>query len=652
MKLSVKLVLLSVFLMPLWANPAAAQVDEDSLYVRQHYTKIERHVPMRDGARLFTSIYVPKDSSQTYPILMQRTPYSVAPYGEDAYKQQLGPSMALARDGYIFVYQDVRGKMMSEGDFEAVRPHDPNKSSNEDIDESSDTYDTVEWLLDSLATDNGRVGVWGISAPGFYATHALIDAHPAIEAVSPQAPVTDWFIGDDRHHNGAFQLQASFSFLSSYGEPRPEPTTERPSGFRDYGTPDGYEWYLNLGPVKNANERYFHGENEIWNAMMEHGTYDDFWQARTPLPHLRDVRPAVLVVGGFYDAQDLYGPLKTYETIEEQNPGTPSYFVMGPWWHGQWARSMGDRYGPFYFEQNTSEFYRQNIERPFFNYYLKDGGSLGLPEASIFITGSDAWHFFDAWPPPDADDRSLYLQPNGGLAFDPPAASEEVTGGAEPTGGQQSGGSGYASSTEPTFAEYLSDPDNPVPHTPDIVINRDDAYVVRDQRFAATRPDVLVFESEPLEEDVTMAGRLFANLFVSTTGTDADYIVKLIDVYPGDAECELPNAPCAVPMGGFQALVRGEVMRAKFRNSFVHPEPMNPGEITEVTFDMQDVGHTFRKGHKIMVQIQSTWFPMVDRNPQQFLDIYNADEEDFQSATHRVYFSREHPSHLKVQVLE
>lgn len=611
----------------LLASPGAAwaQIDQDSLFIRQHYTKVERRIEMRDGVRLFTSIYMPRDTTRRYPILLQRTPYSVRPYGEDRYKTRIGPSMRFAREGYIIVYQDVRGKMMSEGDFVAVRPHDPDKQKGE-VDESSDTYDTVAWLLDNLPNHNGRVGVWGISAPGFYATHALIDAHPAVKAVSPQAPVTDWFIGDDRHHNGAFQLQASFSFLSSYGAPRPEPTTEPPRGFRDYGTPDGYRWYLDLGPLTNVNERYLHGENEIWNDMMEHGTYDAFWQARTPLPHLREVQPAVLVVGGFFDAQDLYGPLKTYAAIERQNPQTPNFLVMGPWWHGGWARGAGDRYGQFYFDQRTSEFYRDNIEFPFFQHFLQDEGVLGLAEASIFITGTNVWHFFEAWPPPAATPKNLYLQPDGGLSLEPPTGAD-------------------------AFAEYVSDPAKPVPHTPEIVVYRDDRYVVQDQRFASTRPDVLVFESEPLEEDLTVAGDLFASLFVSTTGTDADFIVKLIDVHPGDARCGLPEGGCSTPMGGLQAMVRGEVMRAKFRNSFEHPEPMTPGEVTEVTFDMQDVAHTFKKGHRLMVQVQSTWFPMVDRNPQTFVDIYHATEEDYQKATHRVYFSRNYPSHLKLKVL-
>ncbi|MEM6327198.1 MAG: CocE/NonD family hydrolase [Bacteroidota bacterium] len=612
-----------LFALALFIAPVALAQDGAD-WVRQHYTKMEAEVPMRDGARLFTSIYIPRDDSRTYPILFQRTPYGIAPYGEDAYRSSLGPSEGLMRDGYVFVYQDVRGRMMSEGEFVAVRPHIPNKSGTE-VDESTDTYDTVEWLLENVPS-NGRLGVWGISAPGFYATHALLDAHPAVKAVSPQAPVTDWWIGDDRRHNGAFQLQATFSFISFYGTPRPEPTPRRARGFSDYGTPDGYQWYLNLGPLATVNERFLGGENDLWQEIIENDAYNEYWQARTPLPHLRDVQPAVLVTGGWFDAQDLYGPLKTYATVED-NTGGPSFLAMGPWWHGGWARGGGDRYGDLWFGQETANWYRENIEAPFFQAYLKGEGEPDLAEASVFVTGANRWRFFDSWPPRAAVERELYLQPGGGLGFQAPGESG-------------------------TFAEYISDPMKPVPHTPRTVIRRDDRYVIQDQRFASTRPDVLVFESPVLTEDVTLTGDLFATLFVTTTGTDADFIVKLIDVYPGDAECMLPDGDCSVPMGGFQQLVRGEVMRGKFRDSFSDPQPFTPREITEVTFDMQDVAHTFKRGHKMMVQVQSTWFPMVDRNPQRFMQIAEATERDYQTATHRVFVSREHPSHLSVRVLE
>ena len=609
----------ALLLFALMTTAADAQAD----WVRQHYDKTEAMVPMRDGVRLFTSIYVPK-APGPHPILLQRTPYGVGPYGADAYRSSLGPSERLMRDGYIVVYQDVRGKLMSEGEFVAVRPHDPDKGPR-DIDESTDAYDTVAWLL-ANTPNNGSVGVWGISAPGFYATHALIDAHPAVKAVSPQAPVTDWFLGDDRRHNGAFQLQATFSFVSSYGVPRPEPTTEREPSYSDYGTPDGVRWYQDLGPLGEVNDRFFGGTNDLWQEILTHDTYDAYWQARTPLPHLRDVRPAVLVTGGWFDAQDLYGPLKTYRTVQDETDAE-SYLVMGPWWHGGWARGDGDRYGDLWFGQNTSVFYRENLEARFFDAHLKGDGDPDLHEASVFVTGADQWRFFDAWPPRASREQSLYLQPGGGLGFEAPTEAG-------------------------LFAEYVSDPFKPVPHTPQIVVRRDDRYVTQDQRFASTRPDVLVFESPVLEEDVTLTGDLGATLFVTVTGTDADFIVKLIDVYPGDAACELPDGDCSVPMGHFQQLVRGEVMRGKFREDFSAPVPFVPGEVTEVTFDMQDVAHTFRRGHRMMVQIQSTWFPMVDRNPQRFMPIHEATEEDFQAATHRVFVSPEHPSHLSVRVLE
>ena len=621
--------LLPVALAVLMATPAPAQPDADADWIERTYTKMEEQIPMRDGARLFTSIYVPNDalaegSSRRYPVLFQRTPYSVRPYG-DAYKSSIGPSMTLARDGYIVVYQDVRGKYMSEGEFVAVRPHIADKRGSE-VDESTDTYDTVEWLLANLPT-NGRVGVWGISAPGFYATHALIDAHPAVKAVSPQAPVTDWWIGDDRRHNGAFQLQATFSFISGYGAPRPEPSTSGTPGFSDYGTPDGYDWYLDLGPLATVNERYFGGTNDLWQEIVEHDAYDAYWQARTPLPHLNDARPATLVTGGFFDAQDLYGPLKTYARLAERT--APTFLAMGPWWHGGWARGAGDRYGDLWFGQHTAEWYRENLEAPFFDHYLKGDAEapLDIPAVSVFVTGSNRWRFFDAWPAADARERRLYLQPGGGLGFDAPTQA-----GAAET--------------------YISDPAKPVPNTPEIVVRRDDAYLIEDQRFSATRPDVLVFETPPLEDDLTLAGDLLATVFFETTGTDADLVVKLIDVYPGDAECEIPDGRCSVPMGGFQQLVRGEVMRAKFRDSFSDPTPLQPGTVEEVTFDMQDVAHTFKRGHKMMVHVQSTWFPMVDRNPQQFMRIAEAEADDYQVATHRVHVSPEHPSHLSVRVLD
>lgn len=606
------------------------RINEDSLYIRQHYNKIERRIPMRDGVKLFTSIYIPKDASESkkYPIILGRTPYSVAPYGEDLYKTSLGPSMHFARDGYIIVYQDVRGKYMSEGDFEAVRPFNPHKKSPKDIDESSDTYDTIEWLLKNIPGNNGKVGSWGISAPGFYTTMTAIDAHPALKIASPQAPVNDWFMGDDRHHNGAFFLMGTFAFLSSYGAPRPEPGPKGTPGFSAYGTPDSYEFYMKLGPLKNVNERYFKGENKIWNHMMEHESYNDFWKARTPVPHLKNIKPAVLTVGGWFDQEDLYGPLKTFQGIENNRPALPNHLVMGPWIHGGWARGTGESLGNIRFGSKTSPYYQAEIELPIFNHYLKDAPDPQLPKAFIFETGANEWRKYDQWPPKNSVEKKLYLHPGGKLSFSPTPAQ-----------------------ARPAFDQYTSDPAKPVPFTSEIRILRGADFMYEDQRFAATRPDVLVYESDVLEEDVVISGNVFANLFVSTTGTDADFIVKLIDVYPGNAPNDSPANP-NMKMGGFQLLIRGEVMRAKFRKSFSEPVAMTPGKIENVKFDMQDAAHRFKKGHKIMVQVQSSWFPLVDRNPQKFVNIYKASESDFQKADHRVYTSGASSSYISVRVVE
>ncbi len=587
--------------------------------VRARYDKREVMIPMRDGARLFTSIYTPKDTSEPYPIMMCRTPYGVRPYGDKAFKRRLGPSALFTESGFIFVYQDVRGKYMSEGDFVPVRPHNPKKRGKQ-IDESTDSYDTIEWLLKNVPNHNGRVGTWGISAPGFYTTHTTIDAHPALKAASPQAPVTDWWIGDDRHHNGALMLQASFSFVSSYGAVRPKPSTRGAPGFRNYGTNDGYQWYLDQGPLPNFNKRHLKRKNPLWNDLMEHEDYDEWWQARTPLPHLNNVKAATLTVGGFFDAQDLYGPLKTYGAYARKNPGGHHRLVMGPWSHGGWSRGNGDSYQVIKFEKKTGPYYREQIEYPFFAHHLKDAPDPELPTATVFVSGSNEWHQFDHWPPQEVTPSKLFIHEDGDVGFDAPAGP---------------GG----------FKQYVSDPANPVPHTPKKVIRRDDRYVVQDQRFAAKRDDVLVFESAPLKEDVTVVGELFAHLYVSTTGTDADFIVKLIDVYPEGEQADDDR------MSGFQFMVRGEIMRAKYRESFEHPKAMTPGKITRVRFDMQDVAHTFLAGHRIMVQVQSTWFPLANRNPQVFVKQYKAPARVYRKARHRIHMTPEHPSHLELSVL-
>ena len=613
-----------------YAN-AQAEIDQDSLYIREHYNKIERQIPMRDGTKLFTSIYIPKDISEdkTYPIMLQRTPYSCRPYGEDQYRKLIGPSMSFVKDGYIIVYQDVRGRYMSEGDFEAYRPFIPNKKKKQ-FDESSDTYDTIDWLTKNIKGNNGNVGTWGISSPGFYTTMTTIEAHPALKAASPQAPVSDWFMGDDRHHNGAFFLMGSFAFISSFGAPRPEPVTSGYAPFRDYGTPDSYEFYLGLGPIKNINEQIFKGENRIWNQLMENEVYNEFWQARTPVPHLKDIKPAVMVVGGWFDQEDLYGPLKAYQGIEANDPKSPNLLVMGPWIHGGWARGTGESLGNIRFDGKHSEFYQTEIELPFFNHYLKGGPEHELPKAYIFETGANEWRKYEQWPPKKSVEKRLYLHPNGKLSFD--KTPEDST-------------------ENPSFDEYVSDPNKPVLYTSEIRIIRGSDFMYEDQRFAARRPDVLVYESDALTEDVVISGNVFADLFVSTTGTDADFVVKLIDVYPDDAPNNSPINP-DTKMGGFQLLIRGEVMRAKFRNGFTKTEPMVPNKIEHVQFDMQDAAHRFKKGHKIMVQVQSSWFPLVDRNPQKYVNIYQASESDFQKATHKVYTSGEAPSSVVVRVIE
>jgi len=593
--------------------------------VKAAYTKREQLIPMRDGVKLFTAIYSPKDQSQTYPIMLTRTPYTVFPYGPEQYKPALGPSLFLQKEKYIFVYQDVRGKFMSEGEYVDVRPHKPKKNGPKDIDESSDAYDTIAWLLKNVPNNNGRVGMWGISYPGFYTSMGVIDAHPALKAASPQAPIVDWFIGDDFHHNGALFLPHAFNFFATLGKHRPKPTTEFPPRFQ-HGTPDGYRFFLEMGPLANANRKYLKGEVQFWNDLMEHPNYDAFWQARDIRPHLRNIKPAVMTVGGWFDAEDLFGALNTYKTIEETNPGIRNTLVMGPWFHGGWARGEGESLGDINFGSKTSLAYQETVELPFFNCLLKDKCDGQIPEAMVFETGSNTWRRYDSWPPKNVESRDLYLTANGGLAFAP---DKTVAG----------------------FDEYVSDPARPVPFINGTAIGMTREYMVEDQRFASRRPDVLVYQTPILDRDVTLAGPIKATLFVSTTGTDSDFVVKLIDVFPDSMADPDPN-PAGVTMGGYQMLVRGEPMRAKFRNSYSTPEPMTPGKVTKVEFTLPDVNHAFLRGHRIMIQIQSSWFPLVDRNPQKFLDINRATESDFQKATQRVYRSAPNNSRITVSVLK
>lgn len=611
-------------LLPALLLAAIAMPAQDAAWNREHYTKYEFQIPARDGVKLFTAVYVPKDASKPYPILLTRTPYSCAPYGVDNYRENLGPAPEIyAKEGFIFAYQDVRGRYRSEGEYVHVRPYIAGKQGSQ-IDEASDTYDTIEWLIRNVQPNNGKVGLYGISYPGFYTAMGVIDPHPALAAASPQAPVSDWFIGDDWHHNGAFLLQHAFRFMANFGESRKEPSSKPVPDF-DFGSADGYRFYLRMGGMPEANARYFKSEIPFWNEMMEQGSYNAFWKARDLNPHLKALRVPMLTVGGWFDAENLYGALEVYRSAERLSPGAWNKLVMGPWYHGQWARDDGAFLGDVTFGQKTSVYYRTEIEFPFFMHFLKGAPDPGLPEASLFESGTNRWRRFDQWPPRDAQARRLYFQPSGRLSFEAPAARGEA------------------------FDEYGSDPAKPVPSTDKIGIGMSREHMTADQRFASMRPDVLVFETEPLQDDLTIAGPVTADLYVSTSGTDSDWIVKLIDVYPEDYPNPKPN-PKDVEMRGYQQLIRGNVMRGKFRNSFEKPEPFTPGKPERVRFELNDTLHTFRRGHRVMVQVQSTWFPLINRNPQVFTNIYNAPEAAYRKATQRIYHSAAMPSSVVVQV--
>ena len=605
-------------------SPAAESADTNAVWLAEHYTKYEHRIPMRDGIRLFARVYVPKDESQTWPIIITRTPYALKPYGADNYNDPAGSIRSLARDKFILVTQDVRGRYGSEGVYMHVRPFNPNKAPK-DTDENSDAYDTIDWLVKNVPNNNGKVGVFGISYPGFYTSMAMIDSHPALKAASPQAPVTDWFIGDDIHHNGAFFLSQNFNFFYVFAQKVEDPLHEDFKSF-NFKTPDGYDFFLRMGPLANSDKLLLKGRAPEWNEFLAHPTYDAYWQARNIRPHLKNVRCAVMTVGGWYDAEDLFGPLEIYRNTERMNPGITNTLVMGPWAHGGWGRGDGDKLGDINFRAKTSEFYRDKIELPFFRHFLKGDTNYTATEAHVFETGTHRWRKFDAWPPKQVAPRALYLRAGGALSFNAPDDSAEA------------------------FDEYVSDPAKAVPFTLEFTTGYPRSYPVHDQRFAASRPDVLVYETEPLEEDLTFAGPLKATLYVSTTGTDADWVVKLVDVYAGDSPDPNPN-PAHVAMGGYQQLVRGDVFRGKFRNSFEKPEPFEPGKVAKITFDIPDIFHTFRRGHRVMVQVQSSWFPLVDRNPQTFVNIPTAKPEDFRKATHRVYRSGDAASSLTVQVL-
>jgi uncharacterized protein len=596
--------------------------------VSSNYLKHEYRIAMRDGLKLFTAVYEPRNTSRAYPILLHRTPYSVAPYGIEKYPYSLGPSAEFAKEGFIFVYQDVRGKMMSEGEFVHMTPYLENKRGPKDIDESSDAYDTIEWLLHNVPNHNGKVGMWGISYPGFYAAEGMIDAHPALKAVSPQAPVADWFIGDDFHHNGAFFLAHAFGFLASFGRPRLAPTTVFDEPFK-FPTPDGYDFYLQLGPLPEADNKYLKNGVPFWNDIMKHGNYDSFWQERNLRPHLKNIKPAVLTVGGWFDAEDLFGTLNVYRSVESSSPGAYNALVMGPWYHGSWSQSEGESsLGDIHFGADTAAFFRKEIEFPFFMRFLKETGDLNLPEAYVFLTGKNEWRRENRWPPENTRPRNLYLRAQGKLSWDPDPASSSRA-----------------------FDEYISDPEKPVPYIDKIATGMLREYMTADQRFASRRPDVLTYSTDILDYDITVAGPIMPSLNISTTGSDSDFVVKLIDVYPDDAPNPRLN-PGNVKMGGYQQLIRGELFRGKFRNGFSHPEAFIPGKIAKIEYSMPDIFHAFLKGHRIMIQVQSSWFPLVDRNPQQFEDIYAAKAGDFIKATQRIYRSRSAPSFITINQIK
>lgn len=599
-----------------------AQTAADSAYVREHYVKSEVSIPMRDGKKLFTVIYSPKDNSKKYPILMNRTPYTVGPYGQDGYKKSLGNFPLMMRDGYIFVYQDVRGKWMSEGDFEDVRPTNLS-TAKQATDESTDTYDALEWLQKNIKNYNGKAGLYGISYPGFYSTVGLVKTHPSLKAVSPQAPVTDWYIGDDFHHNGVLFLQDAFTFMSTFGVPRPKPIT--PDQFKNnihIDEVDKYSFFLEAGTAKELKEKYFGDSIQFWNNLFKHPHYDDFWKTRVITNYLQDVKPAVMVVGGFFDAEDAYGTFKTYQSIEEKSKKNNSILVAGPWYHGGWVRAEGDYLGDIQFEKKTSITYQEKFEQPFFKQYLKGEGNFSPAEANIFISGSNEWRQFQQWPPQDVETKKLYFQPQGKLGFDQVARTD-------------------------SWDEYVTDPNKPVPHQGGVIQNRTREYMVDDQRFAASRPDVMVYQTEPLSEDLTIVGPIKNFLKVSSTGTDADYVVKLIDVYPNDAKNFQGKT-----MAGYQMMVRGEIMAGKYRNGFDKPQPLTPGMVEKIDFVMPDVAHTFKKGHRIMVQVQNSWFPLTERNPQVFMEPYTATKADFRKATQRIYHDVNNATYIEFNVLK
>ncbi len=604
----------------------SAQNSQDSAWIRDNYIKKELSIPMRDGVKLFTSVYMPKDATEKHPILMSRTPYSCAPYGEGNWRNFWnGHWKYYMREGYIIVLQDVRGRWMSEGEFVDVRPFNPTKTGTQ-TDEASDTYDAIDWLIKNIPNNNERVGIFGISYPGFYSTMAALSNHPALKAVSPQAPVTDWFIGDDFHHNGAFFQMDGFAFYSGFGKPRPTPTTIGTGGFI-FPTQDSYKFYLEAGTLKNLS-KLMGDDVQFWKDLYAHPTLDDWWKARNPRNFADKVnnKTATMVVGGLFDAEDCFGAWRMYEAFEKKGKND-NKLVMGPWYHGQWASRDGTHLGNIRFGSNTAEWYQNHIEIPYFNFHLLGKGDLSKQaEATIFFSGSNQWKEFAQWPPIEKNDQPIYLHDGGNLSF------EKAT-------------------SKNSYSEYISDPAKPVPYTEDVHLDRTINYMTDDQRFASRRTDVLTFQTNVLSEDITLAGTIVANLLTSISTTDADFVVKLIDVFPDDFSYDANNEE-EYPMSGYQMLVRGEIMRGKFRNSFESPSPFKPNAIEKISYALPDVAHTFKKGHRLMIQIQSSWFPLADRNPQTFTNIYEANMGDYKKATIRIYHDADYSTNIVLPILK
>ncbi|WP_298756988.1 CocE/NonD family hydrolase [uncultured Psychroserpens sp.] len=585
----------------------------EDTYSKDNYTKKEVMIEMRDGIKLHTTIYSPKDTSKAYPILLKRTPYSCRPYGEDKFSKKVGPNRYLMEEGNIMVYQDVRGRWNSEGVYDNMRAFIPNKTGDQ-TDEASDTYDTIEWLINNVDNNNGNVGTYGISYPGFYATYSVLSGHPALKASSPQACIGDFYF-DDFIHNGAFLL-SYWRATSVFGYMKDTPTKEAWYEFPDIGTEDQYQFFLDAGPLSNL-DTYYDEDNVFYEQIKAHPNYDEFWQSRGIIQHLKDIKPATLIVGGLFDAEDLYGPFNTYSSIEENSDNFNSV-VFGPWSHGDWARTKERQViGNIHFGDNLSDYFQKEIETPFFNHFLKGDADekVDLPEAHMFDTGKKEWASFDTWPPENTTKESYFMQPYERLTQQ---ANRRIA-----------------------TSDFVSDPKKPVPYTEDIkVVFTPRKFMTDDQRFAARRPDVLVFETEILETDITLAGDILAKLNVSTTGTAADWIVKVIDVYPSDMETPDDNEDVQdhLKLSNYHLMVRSETMRGRFRNSMSNPEPFVPNQKTAVNIELQDVFHTFKKGHKMQVQVQSTFFPYIDANPQTYVDnIFQAKEEDFKTQTHKVY---------------